>query len=144
MRLNILKTAILFTLMMALTACSSSSDSDSDDSTALLDGELTVEVRSPSDEIFGMFIGTWDGESSTTENITFNIPEEVYVHEIAAERAEGVYITMGPVVEGTRLTLLSDGEVLAETTEPTEGEDDAEFYLIEYGSIPDTVPGLTR
>lgn len=140
MRLSILKTALIFLIMMALTACSSSSDSDSDDSPALLDGELTVEVRSPSDEIFGMFIGTWDGESSSTENITFNIPDEVYVHEIAAERAEGVYITMGPVVEGTRLTLLSDGEVIAETDEPTQVEEGAEFYLIEYGSIPDDLP----
>lgn len=137
MRLTILKTALLITLMMALAACSSDSDSDSDDSPALLDGELTVEVRSPSDEIFGMFIGTWDGESGSTENVTFNIPNDVYVHEIEAERAEGVFITMGPVVEGTRLTLLSDGEVLAETDEPTEGEDGAEFYMIEYGSIPD-------
>lgn len=135
MRKVTLNLLLISALVLTFAACSSDSDSDNG-SSANLDGELTVETIAPQGSGFILTVATWDGNSGDFTTETINIPQNgQHIFEIEDGNYEGIEITLGPIgeVESVRLSLLSDGEVIAETESPV--SDGA--YMLTVGSIPD-------
>lgn len=135
MRIITFKLIFIAVLMFTFMACSSDSDSDNGGS-ASLDGELTVETTAPQGSGFFLTVATWDGNNGDFTSETITIPQSGrHIFEIENGNYEGVEITLGPIgeIESVRLSLLSDGEVIAETETPV--SDGA--YMLTVGSIPD-------
>lgn len=127
----------IFTLFTAiiiatgLTACDSSSSSDS----ASLDN-ITIEATAPAGSGFFLTVELWDGEEADFEFQTITIPESgVFTVDVEGGPFVGVGAILGPIgdVDGVRLAILSDGDVVAETTTP----DSDGAYTVEVGTIPD-------
>lgn len=135
MRKFTLNLLLISALVLTFAACSSDSDSDNGGS-ASLDGELTVETTAPQGSVFFLTVATWDGNNGDFTSDTITIPQGgQHTFEIENGNYEGIEITLGPVgeIESVRLSLLSDGEVIAETESPV--SDGA--YMLTVGSIPD-------
>lgn len=123
---------ITIIIAIGLTACDSSSSSDN----ASLDGEITIEATAPAGSGFFLTVELWDGEEADFAFETITVPESgVFTYDVEGGPFVGVGAILGPIgdVDGVRLAILSDGNVLAETTTP----DSDGAYTVEVGTIPD-------
>ncbi len=118
-------------IAIGLTACDSSSSSDSQTF-----DNITIETTAPAGSNFFKTVYFWDGEEADFEFESITIPESgVFTFGLDGGPYVGVGATLGPIgdVDGVRLAILSNGDVVAETSTP----DSDGSYNIEVGNIPD-------
>lgn len=129
-------TFVIVFLMTAITGCGLFGDDDH------LDGNLTVEVEAPAGTSIQFTTETWDGESYDGSSETVSIPDsEMLEEDIENGNYEGVRAQVSYGFRGEPdylvLRLLSDGEVIDETSTPEEDGDFEGMYIVEEGDFPD-------
>lgn len=90
----------------------------------------------PAESGFFLTYYSWDGNVGEFNSETIAVPESgTFTYNVSGSGFLGFGVILGPFgdIDGVRLSLLSDGEVIAETTTPQ--PDGA--YELEVGNIPD-------
>ncbi len=120
---------ILTFVSLSILACGTDSDPG-----ASLDGDLSYEVQGAEGEEVMISKTTYDGDEVRFETVTsVTVPAE---GDLENGNYEGYQLQASPFGEETpdiTLRLLSDGEVLGETSSPTENG----VFLVEVGEMPE-------
>ena len=126
--------ALAFALLFALPAC----DSGGDDH-AGINGDLSFRLEGPEDTTVGLGKSYFSTDGSHSEATNVTIDGDGSIEQDLEDGNGGVRVT-ATLGHGTEtsltLSLLSDGEVIDETSEANT-ENGARVYAVEAGEVPD-------
>jgi hypothetical protein len=125
---------LAFALLFALPACDSSGDDN-----AGINGDLSFRLEGPEGTTVGVAENYFSADSSSSEATNVTIDGDGSIEQDLEDGHGGVRVT-ATLGHGTdtslTLSLLSDGEVIDETSEANT-EHGVRVYAVEAGEIPD-------